>query len=137
MESPFTLCFTIMLLIGNIFRKKRRKCILKTKLYKSMGTDHLNVRAFVISFIFDFIRISLLVTDVFVIPSCNDNNENDIEKGTSCSTCGVADRLPEDIVSMAKIYLSVEFLDIDSDLDMAMGSWDSPANPESKWALTD
>jgi len=69
-----------------------------------------------------------------MINSCDDdNNEDDIEMGTSCHICGVADRLPADIVSMEKIYLSVEFLDVDGDgdLDMALGSWDSPSNPKA------
>jgi hypothetical protein len=98
-----------------------------------MTTNQLNIKA---SFIYVFIRLSLLVTAVFVISSCEDDN---IEMGTSCRICGVANRLPADIVSMEKIYISVEFLDVDGDgdLDMALGSWDSPADPESKWALTD
>lgn len=59
--------------------------------------------------------------------------------GTHCRICGVADRFPADIISMEKIYVSVEFLDVDGDgdLDMALGSWDSPADPECEWALTD
>ena len=86
-----------------------------------------------------FISINVLLIlciAVLVIPSCGDDTEG---PNTSCRICGVADRLPADIVSMEKIYISVEFLDVDGDgdLDMALGSWDSPADPESKWALTD
>ena len=71
---------------------------------------------------------------VLVIPSWGDDTDG---PATSCRICSVADRLSADIVSMEKIYISVEFLDVDGDLDMALGSWDSPAETEGNWPLTD
>ncbi|MDB4769095.1 VCBS repeat-containing protein [Saprospiraceae bacterium] len=103
-----------------------------------MAINYLNKITLIIPFVHNFISLLILVPAVLMISSCDDDSD-DFDVGTSCRICGVADRLPADIVSMEKIYLSAEFLDVDGDgdLDMAMGSWDSPADPESRWALTD
>ncbi len=68
--------------------------------------------------------------------ACSDDMVN---QGTVCRICGVADRLPADIVSLENIYVSAEFIDVDNDgdMDMALGSWDDPYESEATWALRD
>lgn len=65
--------------------------------------------------------------------------EKDDLPETNCERCGIADRLPADIVSLETVFVSVEFIDVDNDgdLDIVLGSWGDPGAAADREPLTD
>lgn len=84
-------------------------------------------------------KLIFVILVIFIFSSCKDEPLCPNDQISCCRICGVANRLPEDIVSMENLYLSAAFLDVDNDgdLDMAFGSWGDPSKTESSYPLTD
>ena len=72
-------------------------------------------------------------------PTNNDPTNNNPTSEGNCNRCGLADRLPADIVSMETLYVSVEFIDVDNDgdVDLILGNWGHQGTPADEEPITD
>lgn len=88
------------------------------------------------SILSSLILLFLLTIVTIVFTTCKKENT---DPESNCQRCGIADRLPADVVSLETIYVSVEFIDVDNDgdQDLVLGSWGNPGAPADEELLTD
>lgn len=86
-----------------------------------------------------FKLLFLLTIITISFTTCDKDDKDDPTSEANCDRCGVADRLPADIVSMETGYVSVEFMDVDNDgdLDLILGNWGSFSAPADQEPFTD